>query len=224
MFFLFLIYFSVGERLEYTATFSFLHLGSMILEIQDTITYNNTDCYLLSSILSSNQNLKFLFSLNDTLHVCARKDNLLPLFYEKRVHEGDFYNHSKIHFDHDDMSALYGDSISFELLEESRDILTFWYYLRTIPLTIGDIITLHIHESKENYEVNCFVSKKETISTSIGSFNTILVEPRTKEKGMFSSEGGMQIWYSDDAMRFPVQIKTKMNFGSILFKLKGVAH
>jgi hypothetical protein len=221
---LFLICFSVGERLEYTATFSFLHLGSMTLEVEDTITYNNTDCYLLSSILSSNQNLKFLFSLNDTVHVFARRNGLLPLFYEKKVHEGDYYNHSKIHFNHDDLSAMYDDSIPLDLLGDSRDILTFWYYLRTIPLIIGDTIIFHIHESKNNYEVNCFVSKKETITTSIGSFNTIMVEPRTGEKGMFSSKGGMQIWYSDDDMRYPVQIKTKMNFGSILFKLKGVVN
>jgi len=224
MFLLFLICFSVGERLEYTATFSFLHLGSMTLEIQDTITYNNTDCYFLSSILSSNQNLRFLFSLNDTIQVYARRYDLLPLFYEKRVNEGDFRNHSEIYFYHDDLSVVYDDSINLELLEESRDILTFWYYLRTVPLTIGDTINLHIHESKENYEVNCFVSKKETITTPIGGFNTILVEPRTEEKGMFSSKGGMQIWYSDDDLRYPVQIKTKMNFGSILFKLKGVAN
>jgi hypothetical protein len=224
MFLLFLIYFSVGERLEYTATFSFLNLGSMTLEIEDTIMYNNTDCYHLSSILSSNQNLRFLFSLNDTIQVYARRNDLLPLFYEKKMHEGDYHNHSKIYFSHDDLSVMYDDSTTLELLHESRDMLTFWYYLRTIPLTVGNTITLHIHESQNNYEVNCFVSKKETITTPIGGFNTILVEPRTEEKGMFSSKGGMQIWYSDDDMRYPVQIKTKMNFGSILFKLKGVVN
>lgn len=224
MLLLFLVCFSVGERLEYTAKFGFLHLGTMTLEIRDTVMYNDTDCYLFTSVLSSNQSLKFLFSLNDTIEVYARRHDLLPLFYEKSVNEGDYRNRSKIHFDHDSLSATYDDSLHFKLLEESRDLLTFWYYLRTVPLIIGDTINLNIHESKENYRVDCFVAKKEAVKTYVGSFYTILIEPRTKEEGMFSAKGGMQIWYSDDEARYPVQIKTKMKFGSILFKLKGVTN
>jgi hypothetical protein len=48
------------------------------------------------------------------------------------------------------------------------------------------------------------------------------VEPGTKDKGLFGPQGKMEIWYSDDEMSYPVQIKTRMKFGSITFKLMGV--
>lgn len=222
MYLLMLVCFSVGEHLEYSAKFGFLNLGTMTLEVKDTVTYDSMDCYLFFSVLFSNPSLRIFFSLNDTIEVYAKRQDLLPLFYEKKVNEGDYHHHSKINFDHDSLSVIYDDSLRFELFEESRDLLTFWYYLRTIPLIVGDTIAINIHESKENYKVACFVSKKEAIKTYVGTFNTILVEPRTEGKGMFSAKGGMQIWYSDDELRYPVQIRTKMNFGSILFKLKGV--
>ena len=218
---LFLFCFSIGERLEYVAKFGFLNLGTLVLEIKDTITYNDTDCYVFSSVLNSNPTLGFIFTLNDTIVVYTRKEDLLSLFYEKKVHEGRYHNETKINFEHDSLSAIYDDTLSFELLEESRDLLTFWYYLRTISLNVGDTISMNIHESKKNYTVSCIMSKKQKIKTYVGEFNTILIEPRTGEEGMFS-EGGMQIWYSDDDFRYPVQIKTRLNFGSVLFKLKGV--
>ena len=217
-----LAYFSIGEKLEYVAKFGFLKLGTMTLEVKDTINYEDVNCYTFFSILTSNPGLQFLFSLHDTIEVYAQTQDLLPLFYEEKLNEGKFHNHSKIDFDQDSLLAIYNDSLRVGLLEESRDLLSFWYYLRTIPLPINDTIKLNIHKSKENYRVNCLVTKKERVQTSIGEFNTILVEPQTEEKGLFSGKGGMQIWYSDDDMRYPVQIKTKMKFGSVLFQLKGV--
>ncbi len=218
----FLVTFSVGERLEYVAKFGFLNLGSMTLECRDTLIYDETDCYLFTSILTSNPGLSFIFTLNDTIDVYARRKNLLPLFYEEKIHEGKYNHQSEIHFDQENHSVVYDDSIHFELYDEARDLLSFWYYLRTIPLLEGDTIPLNIHTAKKNYKVDCFVAKKEKIKTYIGEFNTILVEPRTEEQGMFAAKGGMQIWYSDDNERYPVQIKTKLKAGIILFKLKGV--
>jgi hypothetical protein len=214
--------FTIGEKLDYAAKFSFINLGSMTLEIEDTLTYKGFTCYGFTSILTSNPSLSFLFSLSDTIEVYARTEDLLPIYYEESINEGKYHNHSKLFFDHDSLNVIYDDSLSFDLLEKSRDLLSFWYFLRTIPLEVGDTIPVNIHKSKENYEILCHIEKKERIKTPIGEFNTILVSPQTEGKGIFGSGGEMDIWYSDDEARYPVQIKAKMKFGSVLFKLKGV--
>ncbi len=217
-----LVGFAVGERLEYNAKFGFLNLGTMILETKDTIQYGSRPCYVLSSILSSNPSLNFLFSLHDTIEVYTEIDAMLPVSYEKRQHEGKYHNQFRVFFDRQAKTAIYDDTLQFNIADSTMDLLTFWYYLRTIPLRLGDTISLSVHESKRNYQVKCLVSKRERIRTAVGEFSTILIEPRTEEEGMFSGKGGMQIWYSDDERRFPVQIKTRMSFGSVLFQLKGV--
>jgi hypothetical protein len=119
---------------------------------------------------------------------------------------------------------VYNDSIEYDLLERSRDLISFWYYLRTIALVVGDTIPVNIHESEKNYEIACFVEKKERIKSPLGEFNTILVSPQTEGKGIFGTGGGMSIWYSDDDTRYPVQIKVKMKIGSAIFKLREVHH
>lgn len=214
--------FTPGERLKYVAKFSFLSLGSMTLEIKDTLTYNGFKCYYFSSILTSNPSLNFLFSLNDTIDVYSRAEDLLPMFYEEEINESKYHSHSKLLFSHDGLYVVYDDSLHVDILEQSRDLVSFWYYLRTIPLEVGDTIPVNIHKSMENYEILCYVKEKQKVKTPIGEFNTILVSPETEGKGVFGSGGGMEIWYSDDEARYPVQIKAKMKSGSVLFKLKEV--
>jgi hypothetical protein len=221
---LFALCFTVGEKLNYVGKFSFLTLGSMTLEIKDTLTYDDAECYHLFSTITSNPALRFLFSLNDTMEVYTKMDNLLPLFYEEKIHEGGYSNHARLSFDHESRSVVYNDSMEHNLLEGSRDLISFWYYLRTIVLDVGDTIPVNIHESEKNYEIACFVEKKERIKSPLGEFNTILVSPQTEGKGIFGSGGGMSIWYSDDDARYPVQIKVKMKIGSAIFKLREVQH
>jgi hypothetical protein len=223
MMFLLLIAFSPGERLEYVASFSFLNLGNMTLEIRDTITYQDHPCYHLSSLLSSSPGVSFLFTLNDTVDVYSTTEDLLPLYYAEQKHESNYHRSSRIRFNHDSLTACYDDTLTMTIEEKSRDVLSFWYFLRTIPLTVGDTIDINIHASRKNHAIPCYIARQEVIKTPLGEFNTVLVSPEVTE-GIFGSGGGMDIWYSTDAQRYPVQIRAKMKVGSVLFKLKEIRH
>lgn len=214
-----------GERLEYAAKYSVLHLGTMTLEIRDTIVDGkDLPCYYLISIVNSSRGLRWLFSLNDTIEVLSTVDELLPMISIESTHEGKYNRHVELRFDHDIDSVVYDDSVSVALAEDARDLVSFWYYLRTIPLDIGDTIPINIHKSMENYRINCLIVGHEDIETPLGRFNTILVNPQTAGKGVFGSSGGMSIWYSNDRNRYPVQILAKMKIGTVLFQLTGVHH
>ncbi len=225
---LFLIFFTqmvsafpIGERLEYNAYFGFINLGRMVLEIVDTISFNGRECYIISSKLNSNPGLKSLFSLNDTIDVYTTVDNLLPVFYRKKINEGKYSKTIELHFNHDSLFVTDRDSL-YTISPETRDILSFWYYLRKIPLIVGDTVRMMIYESGQNHRIECPVRKREKIKTPLGEFATIRVAPQTRGKGVFGQGGSMEIWYSDDRNRFPVQIKTKLKFGSVIFKLMEV--
>jgi hypothetical protein len=216
--------FSPGERLEYVGKFSFINLGSMTLQVIDTVVHDDQLCYHFSSILNSNPGLRFLFSLNDTIDVLSRADSLLPLLYEERKHEGSYEIHSQMVFDHNGLTVTYDDTLQCDLEASSRDLVSFWYYLRTVPLYVGETVFVNIHASKDNYVIPCYVEKEELIHTACGEFNTVLVRPQTEEKGIFGSGGGMDIWYDLDEPHYPVQIKAKTKSGSVLFKIKEISH
>ena len=216
-----LLSFTLGERLEYDAKFSFLNLGSMTLEVVDTLTYRGTHCYLIASVLNSTNSLRFLFSIDDTIEVYTSTEGLIPRLYRERINESGYERESNIYFDTEARSVSYDDTLTLEIGEDTRDLLSFWYYLRLIPLQVGDSVWLSVHNARENHDIMCMIKGHETIKTRAGEFNTIVVKPETEGKGIFGARGGMEIWYSE-VERLPVQIKASMKFGSVLFKLREV--
>ncbi len=219
---LFLISFQLGERLEYTAKYGVLSIGTMVLEVSDTVTCGGEPCYHIISRLASSPKLRFIFTLNDTIQVYTTLDSLLPVWYEERLHEGKYQNRATLFFDQENRSVTYDDTLDLEIMENTRDLLSFWYYLRTVPLQEGDTIIVNVHKSKQTSAIECLVLEPEKIKTGIGSFNAVRVAPQTQGKGVFGKKGSMEIWYSNDGLRYPVQIKTRFKYGSILFKLKNV--
>ena len=216
-----LIGFGIGERLEYEAKFSFLNLGAMTLEVRDTLTFENVHCYHISSVLTSARGFRFLFTIDDTIEVYTSSDSLFPYMFRERINESGYRRASDIFFDRDSHFVNYDDSLIINTTTETRDILSFWYYLRGIPLELGDTILVDLHNARENHKVRCIVQKKETVKTKAGNYEAILVEPQTEGKGIFGAKGGMQIWYSE-VERIPVQIRASMKFGTVLFRLKEV--
>ncbi len=211
-----------GEQLEYNAQYKFLNIGRMTMEISDTITYEGRPCLIIVSILNSNPGLHFLFSLNDTITTIATRDSLLPLLVEENLHEGKFTAHTRQVFDQTGGTVVYDDSLTIPIPSATRDLLSFWYYLRTIPLEVGDSVPVNVHKSKKNYAIDCPVTRRETVKTDAGTFPTLLVEPQAEDKGIFGSKGAMAIWYADTAGRYPVQIKTSIKYGKITFKLQRI--
>ena len=216
-----LLCFSLGERLVYDARYSFLTLGNMTLEVRDTLTFEGTDCYIISSFLNSAGSLRFLFSIDDTVTVCTSADSLLPYWYKEQINESGYHREKALRFDRAAHQVTYDDSVKFEIGDDTRDLLSFWYYLRLIPLEIGDTLILDVHSARENHAIRCLVEKKKIVRTPAGEYSTILVRPETEGKGIFGAKGGMAIWYSETD-RIPVQIRASMKFGSVLFRLKEV--
>ena len=211
-----------GERLDYNAQYKFLNIGWMTMEIKDTLTYEGQPCLTIVSILASNPGLHFLFSLNDTITAITTCDSLLPLYVEENLHEGKFTAHTRQVFDQAGGTVVYDDSLTLPIPTPTRDLLSFWYYLRTIPLKVGTSIPINVHKSKKTYTVDCPVTKQETVKTDAGTFPTLLVEPQAADKGIFGSKEAMTIWYADTAGRYPVQIKTAIKYGKITFKLQRI--
>jgi hypothetical protein len=93
---------------------------------------------------------------------------------------------------------------------EPLDDLSFLYFVRTLPLKIGDVYTLPRYWKDEGNPVTVKVLRKETVSVPAGTFNTIVVQPIIKTKGLFGDGGKAEVYFTDDDRRIPVQIKTSV--------------
>jgi hypothetical protein len=82
-------------------------------------------------------------------------------------------------------------------------------------MKVNDRVNLQNFYKDKVYDLDVVYHGKETIDVPAGKFNCIVVEPLVQEGGLFKSEGNIMVWLSDDQLRFPVKVKTKVVIGSI---------
>jgi len=79
----------------------------------------------------------------------------------------------------------------------------------------GDKINLQNFYKDKVYPLDVVFRGKERVSVEAGTFNCIILEPLVREGGLFKSEGTLIVWLTDDDLKIPVKVKTKIIIGSI---------
>jgi hypothetical protein len=104
---------------------------------------------------------------------------------------------------------------------EPLDDVSFLFYARTLPLRVGDVDTIPRY-FKTGHDVILRVLRKERITVPAGTFETIVVQPTiTNAGGLFGQGGQAEVYFSDDAARTLVMLKSKVPVvGSLSLHLK----
>jgi hypothetical protein len=104
---------------------------------------------------------------------------------------------------------------------EPLDDVSFLFYARTLPLRVGDVDTIPRY-FKSGHDVILRVLRKERITVPAGTFETIVVQPTiTNAGGLFGQGGQAEVYFSDDAARTLVMLKSKVPVvGSLSLHLK----
>ncbi len=101
------------------------------------------------------------------------------------------------------------------------DDAAFMYFVRTIPLEVGQTYEFNRYFRPDRNPVQIRVLRKETIKVPAGSYQTIVIQPIIKSKGIFSEKGHAEMWLTDDSRRLLVQMKTDLSIGSLNLYLRG---
>jgi hypothetical protein len=64
--------------------------------------------------------------------------------------------------------------------------------------------------------------RQDTITVGAGTFASTVVRPTIRTSGIFSDDGQAQVWFSDDANRYPVQVKAKFSKFSLTLSLQSL--
>lgn len=98
------------------------------------------------------------------------------------------------------------------------DLLTGIYYASSQPMTVGKSFVIPVVDAMHTVPVTMKVEGKEEIKTPIGTFKTIRVQP-TADAGVVKNRGNIWIWYTDDDKHLPVQMRARLFWGTITFRL-----
>ena len=100
------------------------------------------------------------------------------------------------------------------------DLLTGVFYTASQPLEVGHDFVIPLVDAMHNVPVTMKVEGREEIKTSLGTFKTIRVQP-TAAAGVVKNRGNIWIWYTDDDRHLPVQMRARLFWGTITFRLTG---
>lgn len=94
--------------------------------------------------------------------------------------------------------------------DQPLDDVSFLYYARTLPLKVGETYTLNQYFKESGNPVVLQVLRRETVRVPAGTFPTVVVRPIIRTKGLFSQGGEAEVYFTDDARRILVQMKSKV--------------
>lgn len=100
------------------------------------------------------------------------------------------------------------------------DLLTGMFYAASQPLAVGHNFVIPVVDAQRTVPVTMKVEGREEIKTSLGAFKTIRVQP-TADAGVVKNRGNIWIWYTDDDRHLPVQMRARLFWGTITFRLTG---
>ncbi len=104
------------------------------------------------------------------------------------------------------------------------DDIAFIYYIRTLPLEVGDTYTLDRYFKDDGNPVVIHVVRKDRRETDAGTFNTVVVKPVIRTDGLFGEGGDAELHFTDDDRRLLVYMKSNIpKFpGSLTLHLKSI--
>jgi hypothetical protein len=98
------------------------------------------------------------------------------------------------------------------------DLLTGVYYASSQPMEVGKTFVIPVVDALHTVPVSMKVEGREEIKTTLGTFKTLRVQP-TADAGVVKNRGNIWIWYTDDARHLPVQMRARLFWGTITFRL-----
>lgn len=101
------------------------------------------------------------------------------------------------------------------------DDVSFLYFVRTLPLEVGDEYSFDRYFRENGNPVVIKVLRKDTVTVPAGTFETVVIQPIIQTKGLFSQGGEAELHFTTDGRRLMVLMKSKVPLvGALSLHLK----
>lgn len=219
--------FTVGEKLTFDVNYGFITAGRAYMEIPQIKKISGRNAYNVVFRVNSVSTFDAFYKVRDRYETYLDVEGIFPWRFEQHIREGSYSRDFSAYFDQWKGKAITKKGI-YPIPEDVNDIVSAFYYVRTFDFSnakVGDVIHLENFFKNKVYPLDVIYRGKERISVTAGTFDCFIVEPLVVEGGLFKNEGSIIIWLSDDELKIPVKVKTKVLIGSIdaeLVKYEGL--
>ena len=171
-----------------------------------------------------------LYKVNDHFEAFFDSRKFCSLRVSKHSEEGSRSRQVDLRFDYS-RGKIVGDEKNLKTGETKHvendipgcvtDVVSGFYYLSTLPLQAGNSYAFPINDGDKTTEVSVRVEGNEQVKVPAGTFQTLRVRAEPTS-GALKGKGTIWTWYTADDNRMPVQMRSKLGWGTLLFRLQRV--
>ena len=214
--------FQNGQTLHYTAEWRLWNAGVATVKMEAAGSEQK-----ISATADSIGFVSLLYKVTDRFEAYFDRKSFCSTHIYKHSEEGLHKRDTNIRFDQQRKKAVL-DEKNLKKNETKHteedipgcvtDVISAIFYVGSLPLEVGQVYTFPLNDGGKTVDVKAYVRAREDIKTDAGTFHTIRVEPEAAS-GVLKGKGKAWIWYTDDANHTPVQMRTRMFWGMLTFKL-----
>jgi uncharacterized protein DUF3108 len=209
----------IGEYFQFSIDWNGLNGGSSLMQVQNLVRVDGHRAYRIVTKAESNSFVSKFYKVRDRAESFVDAESLYSVRFVKHLREGGYKKDVDVRFDQAAKKARYDDGKTYDVPERVHDVLSAFYYVRTVPLADGATLSIPTHDNEKTYEMVVKVHRRERVEVPAGKFDCVVVEPILKSEGVFKSKGSILVYLTDDARRVPVLVKSKIPIGSISVSL-----
>lgn len=217
--------YGAGETMEYSINYGVIPAGTAKIAVEGLVMSGDRICYKLVSEARSRKAFDPFFKVRDRVESWMDVLGLFTWRFEKSLNEGGYHDHKVVTYNYEKSRATVvddgtpTDTTRFD--HEIQDALSSLFWARLMHFKNDTTLSVETLDVNKIYQVKVEVLGKETVDTPAGSFRCYKVEPHLEGGGIFKKDPGGRIWlwFSDDALKIPVMMQTKVFFGHITAKL-----
>lgn len=171
-----------------------------------------------------------LYKVHDHFEALFDPRTFCSLTINKHAEEGPHKRDTTVKFDYAQKKTFLDEKNlkTGELKHEQNDIpgcltdvITGFYYLASLPLQPGYETMFPINGGGKTTVAEAKVETREQVKVPAGTFQTLRVHVEAIS-GALQGKGAVTVWFTDDANRTPVQMRSKLGWGTLLFRLQKI--
>ena len=213
--------FDSGEFLKYRVHYGWINAGEAFVQVRKKQERGARSVYHIHGEGHSTGMFRWGYKVDYILDSYVDTESMVPCEFVRDVRDGGYELYREINFDQLNEVA-YTDGDTFQVPANVQDLLSAFYYSRTVDMSnmsIGDTISIPTFLDHEIFPLILVYRGKTVVDSDLGDIDCLAFQPIVQVGRVFKEAEGMTIYVSDDANRIPVQLKSELMFGSVKIDL-----
>ena len=211
--------FAVGEKLTYQAKVNFLNVGTGTMRVEAIDTVRGIPAYHTTFEVKGRM---LFYKVQDKYESWFDTTSLSSLRYTQDIDEGSYERERHFEIFPDRQVFHEGDKPEEPSVAQPLDDGSFLYFVRTLPLEVGETLEFHRYFRPDRNPVRLEVLRREKIKVPAGEYDAIVVKPQILGKGIFSEKSNAEIWFADDSTRVMLRMRSGLPFGTLTLELRKI--